>query len=182
MKSLLVLMTIALMLTISSKFLSSRAASASNYSQDKDISAVEYALGSDGGNRLRNDEDYKKPQIIDNLSKYELGKVPTNNETVVPEEIAGTFEYYNGGNKLNKVQVECRLFSNPTDCLRTSYCGWCGQTNGCVAGTQLGPSQPCLKSTYTFGSPIQPLNPLGRDSRSDVNSITVTPWNGINTK
>ena len=42
-------------------------------------------------------------------------------------------------------------------------CGWCASSNSCIAGNSLGPTAPCLRSSYMFTSPAQDWNPLDHD-------------------
>lgn len=70
------------------------------------------------------------------------------------EEIPSSVEYYDGSTNLNTVKLQCRIYANPTDCLHQSQCGWCGSSTGCILGNNLGPLQPCAKSSYMFTAPI----------------------------
>lgn len=66
------------------------------------------------------------------------------------EEVPTTNEYYDGSLNLNKVKVQCTIYTSISDCTNESFCGWCGSTNGCVFGTKFGPQQPCINSSYIY--------------------------------
>ena len=38
-------------------------------------------------------------------------------------EIASTTNYYDGGAKLNKITINCKIYANASDCLTNSHCG-----------------------------------------------------------
>jgi hypothetical protein len=63
--------------------------------------------------------------------------------------------FYDGSNKLNRIKVQCKIYTNPKDCVHQSGCGWCGSLTRCIKGTQIGPLEPCVKSTYIFTSPYK---------------------------
>jgi len=69
------------------------------------------------------------------------------------EENPSISVFYDGTNKLNTMQIDCKLYTNPKDCVHQSGCGWCGELTRCIKGTQIGPLEPCLRSTYIFTSP-----------------------------
>lgn len=70
------------------------------------------------------------------------------------DEVPSISIFYDGTNRLNTITVSCKLYTNPKECLHQSGCGWCGQLTRCIKGTQIGPLEPCVKSTYIFTSPI----------------------------
>jgi hypothetical protein len=37
--------------------------------------------------------------------------------------------------------------------MHKSGCGWCGESTRCIKGTQIGPLEKCVKSTFIFTSP-----------------------------
>jgi len=45
------------------------------------------------------------------------------------------------------------LYTNPKECMHKSGCGWCGELTRCIKGTQLGPLEKCVKSTFIFTTP-----------------------------
>ena len=82
--------------------------------------------------------------------KFDLpppGKVET-----VSEIPSGT-DYYDGSNNLNVLTLNCTIYSNPKVCMAQSSCGWCGSSNKCVLGNNLGPKQPCVRSSYIYSAP-----------------------------
>jgi hypothetical protein len=48
----------------------------------------------------------------------------------------------------------------PQQCVSNPACGWCGDKNSCIQGTNRGPLAPCLRSTYLFNAPGTAWNPL----------------------
>ena len=58
--------------------------------------------------------------------------------------------------------MTCKIYANPTDCLHSSECGWCGSQSGCIAGNNLGPLEACVKSSYIFSAPFPNWNPQTR--------------------
>lgn len=91
-----------------------------------------------------------------------------------PEEIPSVTDYYDGSHKLNTVKIQCKIHSNPTSCLHQSSCGWCGSTNSCVLGNNLGPLQPCTKSSYIFSAPYPNWNPQTRVVNEQVGGVSLT--------
>jgi len=91
-----------------------------------------------------------------------------------PEEIHSTTEYYDGSRNLNAVKIQCKIYSNPTDCLHQSSCGWCGSTNSCISGNNLGPLQPCVKSSYVFTSPYPNWSPQTKVITEQVGGVALT--------
>ena len=51
---------------------------------------------------------------------------------------------------LNSVTIKCNIYGNKNDCLHQNKCGWCGESNSCILGNNLGPLQPCNKLSYIF--------------------------------
>jgi hypothetical protein len=52
------------------------------------------------------------------------------------------------------------MSTEPLACVSNPTCGWCGDKNRCIPGTNNGPLAPCLKNTYLFNSPGSGWNPL----------------------
>jgi len=50
--------------------------------------------------------------------------------------------------------------TEPNGCVSNPGCGWCGDKNSCIPGTNRGPLAPCLKNTYLYNSPGADWNPL----------------------
>lgn len=98
---------------------------------------------------MKNDLNYKTPQIVPKLTK---GPVYDNNNktTEYVSEIPSTTDYYDGAHKLNTVEVSCKIYVSMKDCLHQSGCGWCRSPSRCVMGNQLGPLETCAKSSYIF--------------------------------
>lgn len=83
-------------------------------------------------------------------------------------------DYYNGDSKLNKIQISCHIYANPTDCIHQSSCGWCGASKSCIVGNNIGPLESCVKASYIFSAP-QP-NMIGGTKviNENVGGLTLT--------
>jgi len=69
--------------------------------------------------------------------------------------------YYNGRDNLNAIHINCNVYSTqPGACVHNMKCGWCGQSNTCIAGSQSGPLASCLRSTFLYSAPSSDWNPL----------------------
>jgi hypothetical protein len=93
------------------------------------------------------------------------------------EELPSVTDYYDGATKLNTVTIQCRIYANPTDCLHKSSCGWCGSSNSCISGNNLGPLQPCVKSSYIFSAPYPNWNPQTRVITEKLGGVSLTVVN-----
>lgn len=106
--------------------------------------------GSDGGNRLFNEANYKVPKMVEDLSKEKL----TDDSDIIKgevEEKESVKNYYNGELKLNKIRVLCKDYRSASGCYSISHCGWCGASNSCIEGTRNGPVERCsIKESYTY--------------------------------
>lgn len=123
--------------------------------------SVAYGLGSNGGYFLSpiKAKDYKTPTIVPQLDT----NVPYYNDTKMNgtiEEIPTTEAYYDGEAKLNVAKFSCSFQKDINECLHMNGCGWCGQTSQCITGTLMGPTQPCVRSTYVFTSPQKIQNAI----------------------
>ena len=76
-------------------------------------------------------------------------------EKYVADENPTISVFYDGTNKLNTFKIECKLYTNPKECVHQSGCGWCGELTRCIKGTQVGPLERCVKSTYIFTAPLE---------------------------
>lgn len=90
------------------------------------------------------------------------------------DEVPSTTDYYDGSHNLNTVKIQCRIYANPTDCLHQSSCGWCGSANNCILGNNLGPLQPCLKSSYIFTAPFPNWNPQTKVVNEQIGGVGLT--------
>ena len=117
--------------------------------------------------KLPNKIDLPKPGPLETVDEVKY----LNNQ------IPSTTSYYDGSTKLNKITINCKIFANPTDCLHSSNCGWCGSVSGCVAGTNLGPLEPCVKSSYIFSAPFPNWNPQSRVINENVGGMSLTVIN-----
>lgn len=79
--------------------------------------------------------------------------------------------YYNGRDNLNAIHINCNVYSTqPHSCVHNMKCGWCGQSNTCVPGSQSGPLAPCLRGTFLYSAPTSEWNPL---KASTINTLAV---------
>jgi hypothetical protein len=116
--------------------------------------AISYGLASNSGYTIPNElePNYIKPTFVNKLpDKIDL---PEAGPTESVEEIATTTDYYDGSQKLNVVKIQCTVYSDPSECFKQSSCGWCGSSNKCILGNNIGPLQACVKSSYIFNAPI----------------------------
>jgi hypothetical protein len=114
------------------------------------VGAVSYGVGKNGYT-LKDDSHYVRPEMVTQLPASI--PPPKAGPAEVVEEIPSVTDYYDGGAKLNKITITCRIYANPTDCVHQSNCGWCGASNSCIAGTTLGPLEQCAKTSYIFSAP-----------------------------
>jgi hypothetical protein len=150
---------------------------AETYSDGKVVDAVAYALGSNGGYTLRNEYNYKTPQMVSQILPTQSRFVDDNIRPREPvEEVPSITNYYDGSNRLNSVKVQCKIYRNMNDCLHQAGCGWCGATSGCIGGNQMGPLEPCSKSTYVFttGSIAPTQTEEERVVRENIGALSMT--------
>lgn len=108
-----------------------------------------FSEGSDGGNKILNEENYKPPTLVEDLSKEKL--TDDNVQQGEIEEKESVKEYYNGELKLNRIRILCKDYKSVSGCYSMSHCGWCGSSNSCIEGTRNGPVERCdNKTTYTY--------------------------------
>lgn len=124
--------------------------SKSQKKDDPPTDVYSFADGTDGGNNLRNDADYIKPTVVDDLKKEKL--LDYDPESAVADEKESIKNYYDGEMNLNVVELRCHNFKSSKNCYNISHCGWCGSSNSCVEGNRDGPIGNCKdKHTYIFG-------------------------------
>ena len=80
---------------------------------------------------------------------------------------------------LNKVKIDCKIYTSKQDCVNTSFCGWCGSNGGCVLGNSAGPTQPCVKSSYIYAAPVPNFQPMVRKINENVGGVTQTVISSI---
>jgi hypothetical protein len=100
--------------------------------------------------------DFPAPQMVDHLA--EEPKHPKAGPLEAIIEVPTTHDYYDGSLNLNKIKVNCRIYTSRANCVHQSVCGWCGSSDACVLGTQFGPEQPCIKSSFIYGKPAPNYN------------------------
>jgi hypothetical protein len=72
------------------------------------------------------------------------------------------------------MNVKCTIFANPTDCVKSSNCGWCGSEGSCISGNNVGPLEPCVKGTYIFSGPVPNWNPQAKVVNENVGGVQMT--------
>jgi len=115
---------------------------------------------------------YIHPELVSHLP--DVINQPKKGPLEIVEEIPTVKNYYDGGEKLNLTRVNCKINANPTDCLHQSSCGWCGATSSCIMGNNLGPMQPCLKSTFIFSGNTMGWEQSTRHINENVGNISLT--------
>ena len=122
-------------------------------------------------------DSYTSPQIIGHLSD-EIS-LPLKGPLEKIEESPSINQYYDGSLNLNVVKVSCKIYTNSGDCIHQSGCGWCGSSNGCILGTNFGPLQKCVKSTYIGGLRYPTYSPSVKIVDELVGGVTNTIINNI---
>ncbi len=96
-------------------------------------------------------------------------------ETV--DEIPSPTDFYDGSKHLNVIKINCTVYSNPKVCLTHSNCGWCGSSNSCILGNNLGPQQPCMRSSYVYSAPYPNWKPEARVVQGEIGGISMNVLN-----
>jgi hypothetical protein len=134
----------------------------SSNTSSESVEAISYALAKEMKTDdfyIQNSKDYKAPQIVEKLPpKTDLNSGASAENA---EEVPGAPEdYYDGTRGLKITRTECNQYTTqPEVCLHQGSCGWCGSSNSCIQGNNLGPLAPCLRGTYKFTEPNN-FNPL----------------------
>jgi hypothetical protein len=133
----------------------------STNSSNEVVEAISYALAKEKKTDdfyIQNSKDFKSPQIVEKLPpKIDLNGGPAENI----DEIPSPEDYYDGTIGLKITRKECTQYTTqPQVCLHQGSCGWCGSSNSCIPGNNLGPLAPCLRGTYRFTAPTVDWNPL----------------------
>jgi hypothetical protein len=82
--------------------------------------------------------------------------------------------YYDGAEKMMESQEECLIYSTrPRECVNSSRCGWCNDTNTCVKGGRQGPAgNNCRKESFVYFIPTADWNPLRNNENEGFNIDT----------
>ncbi len=120
------------------------------YSDGRQESGLNFGLGSNGGYVVFNKKDFKDVIVENKLTK---GEPQPKGPIERANEIPSTTDYYNGEEKLNTVRVDCKIYKDPKACTMVNVCGWCSNSNSCIAGNNLGPLESCPRSKYQFSFP-----------------------------
>jgi len=144
----------------------------------KSKSAITYGFANTGGYSPENNQEYKhyvKPEFVPRLpDKIPLPK-PGPQESI--DEIPTSTDYYDGSKRLNTVTINCKIYNSPNECLHNSSCGWCGSSMSCIAGTNIGPLESCVKSSYIFSAPFPNWNPNSRVVNENLGGTGLTVVN-----
>ena len=129
----------------------------SNYNSKKD-SAITYGLADTSSYQVPLPELQKltNPVMVSKLP--ENFDLPRNGPLENVDEVPSNADYYDGTLNLNKKKISCRIYGNASDCMKNSSCGWCGSSNSCILGNNLGPLQTCSRSSFVYSSPIPNWN------------------------
>jgi hypothetical protein len=77
--------------------------------------------------------------------------------------------------KLKSVTVSCSQWTTQRElCMTQKSCGWCGSSNSCIVGNNIGPLSPCVKGDYFYTSPDSDWNPL-ESSDTSISRQAVGP-------
>jgi len=113
---------------------------------------------------INNQKGYSTPKYIAKLPAREAikgGKIVSITE--LPSEI----DYYDGSRKLRVDSITCNQWTTiPELCMKQSSCGWCGSSNTCIPGNNLGALAPCLAGKFFFSAPDQNFNLLSHNNYS----------------
>lgn len=134
------------------------------------IQATSYALAGDSRDTdfTKNGNHYRSVEIVDKLPPFK----PISEgiiETV--DEIKSESNYYDGTKGLKTINLNlCDTYTTqPKLCVGQGSCGWCGSTNTCINGNNLGPLSPCIRGTYIFTPPNDDWNPFPGATVTQVN-------------
>jgi len=150
----------------------------SNTVDAKARSAIAYGYANTGGYSIENNKEYRnfvKPEFVPHLPDNQPLPRPGPKETI--DEIPTSTDYYDGSKKLNTIKIHCKMYTSPRECLHNSSCGWCGSNGSCIAGTNLGPLEPCVKSSYIFSAPSPNWSPNNRVVNENVGGMSLTVVN-----
>ena len=135
------------------------------------IESIAYALGKTNTDQfyLNNKSKYRSVPYVDKLPQQ---GTPISDGLIETVDVIETdSNYYDGtiGLKTTTITRNCASFTyQPQMCLKQSSCGWCGSSNTCINGNNLGPLTPCIKNTYIFTSPSINWNPLLQGNVTNV--------------
>jgi len=138
--------------------------------------AIAFGLANTGGySASENPSNYVKPTMIAKLP--EKIPLPGPGPLESADETPSATLFYDGRNNLNKVTIICHVYANPSDCTHSSNCGWCGSSNRCISGTNQGPLENCVKSSYIFSAPFPDWNPQTRVINEQIGGVSYTVLN-----
>ena len=75
---------------------------------------------------------------------------------------------------MNTIKIKCKIHANPTECLHHSSCGWCQASNSCIVGNNMGPLEPCVKSSFIFSAPYPNFSPKTTKVNENVGGLSMT--------
>lgn len=117
---------------------------------------------------LNNSNQFRSVEIFNKLPpNYQQGeKIESDVEVIETDS-----NYYDGtiGFKTTTKVVCGDYTTKPQVCVNQGSCGWCGSSNSCINGNNLGPLMPCVKGTYVFTAPDPSWNPIPNSVIQNVN-------------
>jgi hypothetical protein len=134
----------------------------SKNSKNSDIGATSYGIAVTRTNDEynRNSQNYKKPQMVQQLPPKE--NLNTGKFEEVDIANVGKTDYYDGTVKLPNLKINkvnsCMNYEK-SDCLLLSECGWCSSSNSCIPGNNQGPLGKCERNSFVYaGRKIETSN------------------------
>jgi hypothetical protein len=82
---------------------------------------VAISYGKASNNNYKDQPGFVTPQMVASIP--EIIQAPKPGPLELVEEIASETKYYDGETKLNTIKVNCKLYTNPNDCVHVSSCG-----------------------------------------------------------
>jgi hypothetical protein len=110
------------------------------------------------------------PEIVDRVKR----EMPTEKISATADTVKGGNDfYYDGRERMLESQEECMTYSTrPKECVSSSHCGWCNDSNSCVKGGREGPSgASCSKSSFNYFAPSRTWDPLRKYSEDGLKNI-----------
>lgn len=123
---------------------------------------------------VQNERSYGAPQIVEKLPPsvpLSDGHVETIDE--IPSSTGN--DYYDGSKGLKITVSTCNAYTSKREvCLQQGSCGWCGSSNSCIEGNNLGPLAPCLRGSFFLADPNWIPENAKSISRSEVLGAQLT--------
>jgi hypothetical protein len=143
---------------------------ASNGPDGQTVDAVTYG-DAEGKSTSQNEGTTKmiSPEIVDRVKR----QLPTEKVSTTAETSNGVDFYYDGRERMLESQEECMTYtSRPQECVGSSHCGWCKDSNTCVKGDKEGPSgASCSKSSFSYFAPSRTWNPFRKSAAEGLKNV-----------